>query len=559
MLQKLKIENIAIIESAEIDFDAGFNVMSGETGAGKSIIIDSINAVLGERTSRELIRTGADSARVSAVFYANALTVNAKLLEYDIDAQDDGTILLQRSLSRDGRNACRINGAPATVSMLKAIGAALISIHGQHENQALSDASKHREYVDGVADNAAVYAQYKKAYAQLRDIERELGVLSLDEDEKQRTLDLLDHKIRELETAQLVPGERADLTSKRDMFRNAEAIIANLREAYAAVNGTEDALGASQLTESCAKNLDAVSRYYEGFDSVTDRIRAIGYELEEYAADIRKALDMLDYDPGELVLIEERLDTLYRLSRKYGETEEDMLRELLDAKKQREEIEFSDERIEQLKHDKARANEALLDLAGELTQSRQRAAVFFADSVRAELGFLDMPGVVFEVSVKPVEPGPEGADDVEFLISANAGETPKPIVRIASGGELSRIMLAIKNVLSSKEDAGSMIFDEIDAGVSGRAAHKVGQKLSQVSLGRQVICVTHLAQIAAMADHHLLISKSVKDGKTFTRVDSLDIPGRKRELARIIGGLNVTELQLHSAEEMLRQSGIIND
>lgn len=559
MLQKLKIENIAIIESAEIDFDAGFNVMSGETGAGKSIIIDSINAVLGERTSRELIRTGADSARVSAVFYANALTVNAKLLEYDIDAQDDGTILLQRSLSRDGRNACRINGAPATVSMLKAIGAALISIHGQHENQALSDASKHREYVDGVADNAAVYAQYKKAYAQLRDIERELGVLSLDEDEKQRTLDLLDHKIRELETAQLVPGERADLTSKRDMFRNAEAIIANLREAYAAVNGTEDALGASQLTESCAKNLDAVSRYYEGFDSVTDRIRAIGYELEEYAADIRKALDMLDYDPGELVLIEERLDTLYRLSRKYGETEEDMLRELLDAKKQREEIEFSDERIEQLKHDKARANEALLDLAGELTQSRQRAAVFFADSVRAELDFLDMPGVVFEVSVKPVEPGPEGADDVEFLISANAGETPKPIVRIASGGELSRIMLAIKNVLSSKEDAGSMIFDEIDAGVSGRAAHKVGQKLRQVSLGRQVICVTHLAQIAAMADHHLLISKSVKDGKTFTRVDSLDIPGRKRELARIIGGLNVTELQLHSAEEMLRQSGIIND
>lgn len=559
MLQKLKIENIAIIESAEIDFDAGFNVMSGETGAGKSIIIDSINAVLGERTSRELIRTGADSARVSAVFYANALTVNAKLLEYDIDAQDDGTILLQRSLSRDGRNACRINGAPATVSMLKAIGAALISIHGQHENQALSDASKHREYVDGVADNAAVYAQYKKAYAQLRDIERELGVLSLDEDEKQRTLDLLDHKIRELETAQLVPGERADLTSKRDMFRNAEAIIANLREAYAAVNGTEDALGASQLTESCAKNLDAVSRYYEGFDSVTDRIRAIGYELEEYAADIRKALDMLDYDPGELVLIEERLDTLYRLSRKYGETEEDMLRELLDAKKQREEIEFSDERIEQLKHDKVRANEALLDLAGELTQSRQRAAVFFADSVRAELDFLDMPGVVFEVSVKPVEPGPEGADDVEFLISANAGETPKPIVRIASGGELSRIMLAIKNVLSSKEDAGSMIFDEIDAGVSGRAAHKVGQKLRQVSLGRQVICVTHLAQIAAMADHHLLISKSVKDGKTFTRVDSLDIPGRKRELARIIGGLNVTELQLHSAEEMLRQSGIIND
>lgn len=559
MLQKLKIENIAIIESAEIDFDAGFNVMSGETGAGKSIIIDSINAVLGERTSRELIRTGADSARVSAVFYANALTVNAKLLEYDIDAQDDGTILLQRSLSRDGRNACRINGAPATVSMLKAIGAALISIHGQHENQALSDASKHREYVDGVADNAAVYAQYKKAYAQLRDIERELGVLSLDEDEKQRTLDLLDHKIRELETAQLVPGERADLTSKRDMIRNAEAIIANLREAYAAVNGTEDALGASQLTESCAKNLDAVSRYYEGFDSVTDRIRAIGYELEEYAADIRKALDMLDYDPGELVLIEERLDTLYRLSRKYGETEEDMLRELLDAKKQREEIEFSDERIEQLKHDKVRANEALLDLAGELTQSRQRAAVFFADSVRAELDFLDMPGVVFEVSVKPVEPGPEGADDVEFLISANAGETPKPIVRIASGGELSRIMLAIKNVLSSKEDAGSMIFDEIDAGVSGRAAHKVGQKLRQVSLGRQVICVTHLAQIAAMADHHLLISKSVKDGKTFTRVDSLDIPGRKRELARIIGGLNVTELQLHSAEEMLRQSGIIND
>lgn len=559
MLRKLKIENIAIIESAEIDFDAGFNVMSGETGAGKSIIIDAINAVLGERTSRELIRTGADSARVSAVFYTNALTVNAKLLEYDIDAQDDGTILLQRSLSRDGRNACRINGAPATVSMLKSIGAALISIHGQHENQALSDASKHREYIDSVADNAAVYAQYKQAYAQLRDIERELSALSFNEDEKQRTLDLLDYKIRELETAQLVPGERADLTSKRDMYRNAETIIANLREAYASVNGTEDTSGALQMTESCAKNLDAVSRYYEGFDTVTDRIRAIGYELEEYASDIRKALDRMDYDPSELVLIEERLDTLYRLSRKYGETEEDMLSVLQSAIKQREQIEFSEERIERLKKEKALAQETLLNLAAKLTLSRKKAAAFFADSVRTELDFLDMPGVVFEVYVKPVEPGPEGADDVEFLISANAGETPKPIIRIASGGELSRIMLAIKNVLSTKDDAVSMIFDEIDAGVSGRAAHKVGQKLRQVSCGRQVICVTHLAQIAAMADHHLLISKSVKDGKTFTRVDSLDIPGRKQELARIIGGLNVTELQLHSAEEMLRQSGIIKD
>ena len=554
MLLRLKIENIAIIESAEIDFDAGLNVLTGETGAGKSIIIDSINAILGERTSRELIRTGAESAKVSALFSDAGLSVNAKLLEYDIEAQEDGSLLLQRSIGLDGRNLCRINGSPATVAMLKNIGGELINIHGQHDNQALLSPEGQYTFVDSIAGNGTILNSYRTAYSKLRSLEKELNSLNIDETEKSRRLDLLNYQIDEIEAAELQTGEHDELTARRNLFLNAEKVIGSLREAYAAVNGTEEGSGAQQQLEFSANCLDSAAAYYADLGKAAEAIRSMSYDLAEYAIEIRNALDMLDYNPRELAQIEERLDTIYRLSRKYGNTEDDMLEFLEQAKNERNRIVLSDKRSIELQGEIAETARQVKAFAAELTESRSKAGEIFAKSIKAELDFLDMPGVTFVVDRAIIPPGPNGADNIDFLISANAGEVPKPIVKIASGGELSRIMLAIKNVLSAKDDVNTLIFDEIDAGVSGRAAQKVAMKLRQVSKGRQVICVTHLAQIAAQADDHLLISKSVRDGKTYTQVDILDVEGRKRELARIIGGLKITELQLSSAEEMLKEA-----
>jgi DNA repair protein RecN (Recombination protein N) len=557
MLHSLKIENIAIIENAEIEFDAGLNILTGETGAGKSIIIDSINAILGERTSRELIRTGASQARVSAVFSNAGLSVNAKLIEYDIEPQQDGSLLLQRSINLDGRNVCRINGSPATVTMLKSIGGELINIHGQHDNQALLSPEGHYIFIDSVAENGVLLNSYKTAYSLLRSLEKELAAINMDETEKTRRLDLLNYQIDELESAGLKIGEQDELNVRKNLYQNAEKVIGRLREAYEALNGTEDLSGAKQQLEFSAGCLDSAAIYYAELEKAAETVRSMSYDIEEYIELIRGTLDMLDYNPKELELIEERLDTIYRLSRKYGATEEDMLIYLENAVSEREKINLSDERSAALQNEIRAAKSNLERLAVALTQSRIKAGEQFAKSVKNELDFLDMPGVVFVVERQPAEFSVTGADKIEFLISANAGEVPKPIAKIASGGELSRIMLAIKNVLSAKDDVNTLIFDEVDAGVSGRAAQKVAMKLRQVSKGRQVICVTHLAQIAAQADSHLLISKSVHDNKTYTQVDLLDQNGRKNELARIIGGLKVTELQLQSAEEMLMDANNI--
>lgn len=557
MLTSLQIENIAVIEKAEITFDKGLNVLTGETGAGKSIIIDSINAVLGERTTRELVRTGAPVAKVSALFFGLSHAAEQVLKSLDLEPEEDGSLLIQRSISSDGRSACRINGQTATVSMLRQLGSELINIHGQHDSQSLLSSEKHIGFIDALAQDEELLVEYRGLYAAYVKIRRALNELQMDEEEKLRKIDLLRFQIDELEAANLQIGERETLTQERTRCLNAEKILQSLRLAYDAINGTEETAGASQLLTDAAAGLQDAARYYGAIESTAQEMLDLSYNLESYADEIRNAFDTLSYDPGDLEQIEERLDLLYKLSRKYGETEEEMLVYLEKARAELDEITFSEERVQKLDEERRETVRKIKALAATLSDVRRQAGERFARQVEAELSYLDMPHVRFIVHHEQVKPGPNGADEIEFLISANPGEPPRPLAKIASGGELSRIMLAIKNVLSGSDEIGTLIFDEIDTGVSGRAAQKIALKLKQVSAGRQVICVTHLAQIAAQADCHLLIQKTVRDDQTYTQVDALDFEGRKRELARIMGGMDeITPLQLQSAEELLRAAGI---
>ena len=557
MLLSLKIENIAIIESADIEFDSGLNVLTGETGAGKSIIIDSINAVLGERTSRELIRTGAPSANVTALFSDVSASVCERLAELDVEPDEDGNILLRRSLSIDGKNTCRINGVPATVAMLRQVGHELINIHGQHDNQALLSPEKHFEFIDCVAGNDALLRAYREKFSELCSYIRERDELRTDEAEKLRKLDLLDYQINELEQADIRPGERDELAERKALLQNCEKVMASLRSAYDILRGEDDGFSVLSALGDCADNAEEAAGYYKDVEHTAQTLRSTGYELEECAEELRSALEDFSYDPSELDEIEERLDTLFRLSVKYGASEDDMLAFLDSARKEREKIALSDERVRELDGLVAETKAEVRALAEQLTASREAAAREFERDVTEQLEFLDMPSVRFKVNREKTPFTVNGADNIEFLISANAGETLKPLAKIASGGELSRVMLAIKSVIAGRDGLDTMIFDEIDVGVSGRAAQKVALKLREVSRGRQVICVTHLAQIAAQADCHMRISKSVTGGKTYTKVERLDIEGRKHEIARIIGGLEVTDIQLRSAEEMLKNAGNI--
>lgn len=556
MLTSLQIENIAVIEKAEISFDKGLNVLTGETGAGKSIIIDSINAVLGERTTRELVRAGASSAKVSALFFDLSQAVGLVLESLGLEPEEDGSLLIQRSISADGRSVCRINGKTATVSMLRQLGGELINIHGQHDSQSLLSPDRHIGFIDALAQDGKLLEEYHSLFASYVKVRRALNELQMDEDEKLRKTDLLRFQIDELEAANLQIGERESLTQERTRCLNAEKILQSLRRAYDAVNGTEESLGASQLLTDAAASLQEAARYYDAVDQTAQEVLELSYHLEAYTDEIRSAFDALSYNPGDLERIEERLDLLYKLSRKYGETEEEMLAYLDNARKELDEIAFSEERIEQLHEERRELVRKIKALAVTLSDVRRQTGERFAKQVEEELAYLDMPHVRFLVRHEQTKPGPNGVDEIEFLISANPGEPPRPLAKIASGGELSRIMLAIKNVLSDSDEIGTLIFDEIDTGVSGRAAQKIALKLKQVSAGRQVICVTHLAQIAAQADCHLLIQKTVRKEKTYTQVDALDFEGRKRELARIMGGMEeITPLQLQSAEELLRAAG----
>lgn len=551
MLTSLKIENVAIIESAAIEFGCGLNVLTGETGAGKSIVIDSINAILGERTSRDIIRTGAQSAKVYAVFEDVNERVRNFLDENGIDCED-GVLIINRTLSREGKNVCRINGAPVTVSMLREIGGELIDIHGQHDNQSLLSPEKHCGFVDSFAGNADLFADYREKYGRLCEIRSKLKKLTTDESSKSQRIDFLTYQIDELEKAEITIGERDELKARKSLINNSQKVIESLNIAYEALKA--DGAGIDMITDAESEIANA-SAYMEMLGEASEKITDIRYELEDIAETVRDAMTEVDFDPSELEDIDERLDLLYRLSKKYGDTEEEMLEYLEKARAELDNIAFSEKRVKELQKQKKEALAETETAACKLTESRKTAGEKLSNAICSELEFLDMPNVRFVVKCSDIGLTENGKDEIEFLISANAGEEPKPLAKIASGGELSRIMLAIKNVLAETDGVDTMIFDEIDTGVSGRAAQKIAMKLRSASKGRQVICVTHLAQIAAQGDVHLYISKSVSDGKTYTNIKSLIEEERVAEIARIMGGMEITKLQLESAREMLANAG----
>ena len=554
MLSNLQIENIAVIKSASIDFENGFNVMTGETGAGKSIVIDSLNAILGERTSRELIRSGADSASVCAEFQNVGDNVKNELEKLGIEKDD--TLIVSRKLTPDGKNVCRINGMPATVSMLKALGVQLVNIHGQLDNQSLLSPETHCSFIDQLAGSGRELNEFKELYSLYIKKENELKSLNTDVNEKNRRLDILNYQIEEIQKADIRPGEKDELTEKLGFLRNAEKVLDLLHAAYAALNGDGEMPGAADIAADAASKLLSAADYSSDFAETANGVNDAAMNLSAYTEELRDKIYSLDYDPNETERAEERLDVIYRLSQKYGDSEEDILAYLENAEKERDALSFSDERAEQLRAETEKAYNEALAAAKKLSEIRIEAGKKFSADVERELAFLDMPSVKFIVNDSVGELYENGIDNIEFLLSANAGEEPKPLSKIASGGELSRIMLAIKCVLSELDDIDTLIFDEIDSGVSGRAALKIAAKMKELSKTHQVICVTHLAQIAAFADEHKLISKEEKDGRTYTCIASLDYNGRKYELARIMGGLTVTQSILNSAEELLSSAEI---
>lgn len=554
MLSNLQIENIAVIKSASIDFENGFNVMTGETGAGKSIVIDSLNAILGERTSRELIRSGADSASVCAEFQNVGDNVKNELEKLGIEKDD--TLIVSRKLTPDGKNVCRINGMPATVSMLKALGVQLVNIHGQLDNQSLLSPETHCSFIDKLAGSGRELNVFKELYSLYIKKENELKSLNTDVNEKNRRLDILNYQIEEIQKADIRPGEKDELTEKLGFLRNAEKVIDLLHTAYAALNGDGEMPGAADIAADAASKLLSAADYSSDFTETANGVNDAAMNLSAYTEELRDKIYSLDYDPNETERAEERLDVIYRLFQKYGDSEEDILAYLENAEKERDALSFSDERAEQLRAETEKAYNEALAAAKKLSEIRIEAGKKFSADVERELAFLDMPSVKFIVNDSVGKLYENGIDNIEFLLSANAGEEPKPLSKIASGGELSRIMLAIKCVLSELDDIDTLIFDEIDSGVSGRAALKIAAKMKELSKTHQVICVTHLAQIAAFADEHKLISKEEKDGRTYTCIASLDYNGRKYELARIMGGLTVTQSILNSAEELLSSAEI---
>lgn len=554
MLSNLQIENIAVIKSASIDFENGFNVMTGETGAGKSIVIDSLNAILGERTSRELIRSGAVSASVCAEFQNVGDNVKNELEKLGIEKDD--TLIVSRKLTPDGKNVCRINGMPATVSMLKALGVQLVNIHGQLDNQSLLSPETHCSFIDKLAGSGRELNVFKELYSLYIKKKNELKSLNTDVNEKNRRLDILNYQIEEIQKADIRPGEKDELTEKLGFLRNAEKVLDLLHTAYAALNGDGEMPGAADIAADAASKLLSAADYSSDFAETANGVNDAAMNLSAYTEELRDKIYSLDYDPNETERAEERLDVIYRLSQKYGDSEEEILAYLENAEKERDALSFSDERAEQLRAETEKAYNEALAAAKKLSEIRIEAGKKFSADVERELAFLDMPSVKFIVNDSVGELYENGIDNIEFLLSANAGEEPKPLSKIASGGELSRIMLAIKCVLSELDDIDTLIFDEIDSGVSGRAALKIAAKMKELSKTHQVICVTHLAQIAAFADEHKLISKEEKDGRTYTCIASLDYDGRKYELARIMGGLTVTQSILNSAEELLSSAEI---
>ena len=547
MLSLLHIENIAVIQCADISFDKGFNVLTGETGAGKSIVIDAISAIMGERAYRDMIRTGSTKASVRGVFtqVPELPWFQENGVEYDPET------VIQREVYLDGKNVCRVNGSLVSVSILRKLGVQLINIHGQHDSASLFDENNHLILLDDFSGNEPLRREYGEKYETYTQLQRQIASLTMDEGEKLRKMEMLRYQIQEIEKAKLTPGEDETLEQRRKLLQNSEKISDNLHDAVNAVYGGEDTDGAASLLGEAERSLSRLSRFSEDFTELHQRVADLMYQVQDVAEELRIARDDLSYSADELEEIESRLDVIHRLRKKYGATCQDILDYKEKASQELDEIVFSDDHLERLKAQCEKAKEAAWEAAKRLRQSREAGAQVLSRQILSELAQLDMPKVQFQCQFSQTDLTASGADLVAFYMSANAGEALKPLSKVASGGELARIMLAMKNVLAQQDQVATLIFDEVDTGVSGRAAQKVAEKLRSVSQNKQVLCVTHLPQLAALATTHFLIAKEERDGRTYTSVTSLDKEGRKRELARIIGGANITETTLKSAEEML--------
>ena len=548
MLSTLHIENIAVIEQAEIAFDSGFNVLTGETGAGKSIVIDAISAILGERASREMIRTGAQKAFVSAIF--SGVPELPWFAENQIPYEPE--LGISREIFADGKNSCRVSGKPITVSTLRKLGVQLIQIHGQNDSQQLFDEATHIGYLDLFAHDDALLADYRQAYDKVSAVQQEIRRLSMDESEKLRLVETLKFQIDEIERAELQLGEEDELLERRKVLQNAEKLTDAMEAAVSALYGDETSDGAAAMIANAAHALERVSRVSDDMRQLSGKLNDLMYTAQDIADELRDKKDDLTYSADELEQIEERLDTLHKLKRKYGGSVEDVIAFCEKAKKQLDEVEFASDRIEQLQKKRSVLQKTMLDKGTALSAARKTAAEKLQAAISSELMQLDMPKIQFVCEFSAQSPQENGLDAVRFLMSANVGESLRPLSKVASGGELARIMLAMKNVLAAEDSVGTMIFDEVDAGVSGRAAQKVAYKLWTVAKGRQVLCVTHLPQIAAMADTEFTVEKRVENGRTYTSVLRLDVAGRRQELARLTGGSMITETTLAGAAELLR-------
>lgn len=549
MLSCLQIENVAVIQKAEVHFQPGLNVLTGETGAGKSILIDSINAILGNRTSKDLVRTGASKAVIRASFAQIPDVVLDKLeaAGYERSAE----LLLSREITAEGKSSCRINGMPTTAAVLRELCGGLININGQHDSVGLLNPAHHLSILDDYAQNAKLYQEYYVLYRSLVKVKKELDAMITDEAEKQRRIDLLTYQVQEIEEAGLTAGEEQTLEARRKVLANASTIRDRVAKAHALLSGDDDTPGAVDLLGEASNAMDTAAQLDESLSGVSGTLMDLYYSAKDAAAELIDRLDAYDTNDAELDEIEQRLDLLYRLKRKYGDTVEDIIAFGQKAQEELEQIQFSEQRHDQLQAEKLRLYGLAREKAEALTQTRLKAFDELNSRITDTLQFLNMPGVRMTLHHARGPLASHGQDSVEFYISTNAGEAPKPLARIASGGELSRITLAIKNALADRDAVPTVIYDEIDSGVSGKAAGRIGEVLRQSAQGHQILCITHTAQIAALADCHLLIQKNVTNDRTYTEIHPLDTEGRVEALARLISGDHVTELSRANAREML--------
>lgn len=553
MLSSLQIENVAVIQKAEVHFKTGLNVLTGETGAGKSILIDSINAILGNRTSKDLVRTGAGKAVIRACFDHIPLTVQERLEQAGYERAD--ALMLSREITAEGKSACRINGMPATASVLRELCSGLININGQHDSVGLLNPSHHLGLLDDYAQNRGVYQDYYLLYRELVKVKRELDAMITDESEKQRKIDLLSYQVQEIEDVALSSGEDLLLESRRKVLANASTIRDAIAQSYAVLSGDDETDGATDLLREASNAVDSAAQLDESLLVAAGQLLDLYYTAKELAGDLIERLDAYDTNDEELNEIEQRLDLIYRLKRKYGDTIDDVIAFGKNAKEELERIQFSQERHDYLQAEKLRLYALAREKAEELTQTRIKAFSELNERISSTLDFLNMPGVRMTLHHVRGALASHGQDTLEFYISTNPGEAPKPLAKIASGGELSRITLAIKSAMADKDAVPTVIYDEIDSGVSGKAASRIGQVLRQSAQGHQILCITHTAQIAALADCHLLIQKNITNDRTYTEIHPLDEAGRVDALAHLISGDHITEIALANAREMLDLRG----